>query len=118
MNNFKQAIDIIREGKYALSNNTIKQDIRNKLKGDILQSLLQDIGSLDSAVVGRTDKGILVAIDSELGYIPVYLNVVISSLKNSEGEDFDPQSEFDYYTEKINKKREKVQLKLEKSKGK
>ncbi len=115
----KKIIDNVGEMGLPLSTNgTIKQDVRNAIRNQMLNAILNSIPDTVNAVKGRCTKGVLLAIENEKGYIPIYIDIKISKMWDSENEYFDPLVEFEDYQEKQQKvkDRKKTQINYKKVK--
>ncbi len=113
LTSLKEIIKVISEGSCTLTDTgVIKQTERNTMRNDILNALLDMIPTSVDIVKGRTTKGVLLAIDNEKGYIPIYIDVKISKMFDSDNEYFDPLAELEEFKEKQLKSQERKKTQI------
>lgn len=95
MKNYQDLQEMVRETKYTVKNDKIKQTERNTLKEQAVTSLLADLPN----AVGRTREGIVVEFDNEEeGAIYGVVDIKFKNL------DYDPNHDIDVFSETIEKR--------------
>lgn len=83
----KEFLEVVADTKYNMNGTKIKQNERNALKNELIETIIKDLkkafeGS-DLITIYRTQKGVGIAIDNEkIGIIPIELVPTIKDLDN------------------------------------
>jgi hypothetical protein len=105
MENFKKLVASLSETELKVSNGKINQVVRNTIKNDIVESLMDLFASFEPI---RTADGVAIAVENGKNLVVFTLDPVVKPL------DYDIDSAGAEYTEKVNERIAKEQAKAKK----
>ena len=98
MNEMKSYLNTLANTEIATTNNKVEQKASRQIKENLtnlLTNLLKGVETENQVVVMRTEKGIGIAINNEIGWVSIEINAVVKTL------DYDLVEENEIYHEKV-----------------
>lgn len=98
MNEMKSYLNTLANTEIATTNNKVEQKASRQIKENLtnlLTDLLKGAETENQVVVMRTEKGVGIAINNEIGWVSIEINAVVKTL------DYDLVEENEIYHEKV-----------------
>lgn len=98
MNEMKSYLNTLANTEIATTNNKVEQKASRQIKENLtnlLTDLLKGAETENQVVVMRTEKGVGIAINNEIGWISIEINAVVKTL------DYDLVEENEIYHDKV-----------------
>lgn len=98
MNEMKSYLNTLANTEIATTNNKVEQKASRQIKENLtnlLTNLLKNAETENQVVVMRTEKGVGIAINNEIGWVSIEINAVVKTL------DYDLVEENEIYHEKV-----------------
>lgn len=98
MNEMKSYLNTLANTEIATTNNKVEQKASRQIKENLtnlLTDLLKNAETENQVVVMRTEKGVGIAINNEIGWVSIEINAVVKTL------DYDLVEENEIYHDKV-----------------